>query len=206
LPLLRYHPAMVPPAGLTSRAAPSSGGMSILSKPCTGSPSRHWTARFEAARPGARGSTRSRPSCGRPVSRFRRSNGRGRLSRGGGCTPSRASRWRSPSSRRSGCRAPPGDATGDEAMGVYSAPRLRSRAPRLRRAARRRGPAHAGRRPAVGSLLPMACALSYFFRSVTARVATPMASIVGIASTLTSLKAFKASERARDSAVGNGGT
>ncbi len=67
-------------------------GMSILSTPCTGSPSRHWTARFEAARPGARGSTRSLISCGRPVSRFRRSNGRGRLSRGAGFTPSRGSR------------------------------------------------------------------------------------------------------------------
>jgi hypothetical protein len=55
-------------------------GTSILSRPSTGSPSRHWTAGFGAARPAARGSTRSPISSGEPVSRFRRSNGSGRPS------------------------------------------------------------------------------------------------------------------------------
>ena len=42
-------------------------------------------------RPQREGSTRSLTSCGRPVSRFWRSNGRGRLSRSAGFTPSRVS-------------------------------------------------------------------------------------------------------------------
>jgi len=43
-------------------------GTSILSRPSTGSPSRHWTAGFGAVRPAARGSTRSPTSCDRPGS------------------------------------------------------------------------------------------------------------------------------------------
>jgi len=97
--LLMARPVSRPMIGLKWEARPrgscmwcGSVGTSVPSTPCTGSPSSHWTARFGVARPSAKGSTRSLTSCGRPVSRFRRSNGRGSLSRSAGFTPSRVSR------------------------------------------------------------------------------------------------------------------
>ena len=100
--LLMARLVLRPMIGFNHGVPCGSVGTSILSTPCTGSPSRHWTARVWVARPSARGSTRSLTSCGRPVSRFRRSNGRGRLSRSAGSTPSPGLRGRQRRSKRSG--------------------------------------------------------------------------------------------------------
>ena len=94
-------------------------GISILSMPCTGSPSRHWTARFGVARPCARGSTRSLTSCGRPVSRSGdRTDVAGSREAPGSLRP--ACRADARPARGARALAPSDDATGDEAMGVYA--------------------------------------------------------------------------------------
>jgi hypothetical protein len=145
--LLMARLVLRPMIGFNHGVPCGSVGTSILSTPCTGSPSRHWTARVWVARPSARGSTRSRlPAAGRCPDSGDRTDVAGSreapdLLRPPGCADASADR----SAR---ALTPSGSPKGDEAMGVYcGSPRLRPGPSSVRR------PAPLHRRAADGERL-----------------------------------------------------
>ena len=94
-------------------------GPSILSRPSTGPPSRHWTAGFGPPGP-LRGARRAHrlPAAGRCPDSGDRTDVAGSRGAPGSLHP--AHRPDASPTRRTRALAPSDDATGDEAMGVYS--------------------------------------------------------------------------------------